>query len=618
MSRRQRRRRPGPGLHLSRRDLLKLGLAGGAYALLPGSKLLALSPSSGDDRPSPPTRPFVDPLPIPPTAMTTAAGDFSPAIVDCPDSVVDPNVQLFKFFEEEALVQLHSDLPPTPIWRYRDVNDAAGLAAAGPTFKIYMNEEPLRSTVGAGPVVVRFVNNLPFDHRGFGCPCSTVHFHGGHAEAVSDGFPENVDFFARPIVFAPMGLVGCEPPEGIDEMVAGCDEFAPYFRDYCYAMKDVGFLTGPKKPEERAATNWYHDHLFDFTGPNVYRGLAGLFTVFDEFDANDETGALFPWTNLRLPSGDYDVPLILQDKRFVVENGVAALVYTLEHDGFLGDKFLVNGKIQPYFVVERRKYRFRILDASNARFYQLFLTKNGRQETFTEIGGHGSLFNYPLHDRRSLLVTPAERHDIVIDFSRYRTGDVLYLEDRLGQDDGRGPDGTFDRPRQRATVKLVKFIVGNPPAVPDPSRSNFDLRGTRREIVAISEAEKRAARRRTFIFDRRQGAWSINNMLADLEHPIASPQLDRGEIWTLKNGGGGWWHPIHVHLEFMRVLKRNGKRPPQDERDGFAKEDTIIMGPGDELEVFLKFRDYPGPFVFHCHNVEHEDMRMMARFDVVT
>jgi FtsP/CotA-like multicopper oxidase with cupredoxin domain len=452
---------------------------------------------------------------------------------------------------------------------------------------------------------------------GFGCPCSTVHFHGGHVEAVSDGFPENIDEFTRPIVFAPMGLVGCEPPEGIDEMVKGCETGAPYFRDYCYAMKDVGFVRGYKKPEERASTNWYHDHLFDFTGPNVYRGLAGMFLVFDEWDAGDETGALFPATNLRFPSGDYDVPLILQDKRFVIENGVAALVYTMEHDGFLGDKFLVNGKIQPYFVVERRKYRFRILDASNARFYLLALTKGGRQQSFTEIGGHGSLFNYPLQNSRTILVTPAERHDIVIDFSRFATGDTLYLEDLLGQDDGRGPDGTFARPRQSGSTKLLKFIVGNNPAVPDPSRSSFDLRGTPREIKAISEAEKRGARRRTFIFDRTQGAWSVNNMLADLEHPIASPRLDQGEIWTLKNGGGGWWHPIHVHLEFMRVLKRNRRLPPLDERDGFAKEDTVILGPGDELEVFIKFRDFRGPFVFHCHNIEHEDMRMMARFDVI-
>jgi FtsP/CotA-like multicopper oxidase with cupredoxin domain len=89
------------------------------------------------------------------------------------------------------------------------------------------------------------------------------------------------------------------------------------------------------------------------------------------------------------------------------------------------------------------------------------------------------------------------------------------------------------------------------------------------------------------------------------------------QIWHLENKSGGWWHPIHIHSEFMRVLRRNGKQPPLNERDGVARKDTVLLRGGESVDVFLKFRDYSGPFVFHCHNIEHEDMAMMARFDII-
>ncbi|MBA2490757.1 MAG: multicopper oxidase domain-containing protein [Gammaproteobacteria bacterium] len=126
-----------------------------------------------------------------------------------------------------------------------------------------------------------------------------------------------------------------------------------------------------------------------------------------------------------------------------------------------------------------------------------------------------------------------------------------------------------------------------------------------------------AAKRREFIFDGRRGGWAINGKFVDINKPIASPAINTPEVWRLVNKSGGWWHPVHVHLEFMRVLTRNGKQPPLEERDGQSRMDTVMLGPNDEVEVYFKFRDFPGPFVFHCHNIEHEDMFMMARFDVV-
>lgn len=158
--------------------------------------------------------------------------------------------------------------------------------------------------------------------------------------------------------------------------------------------------------------------------------------------------------------------------------------------------------------------------------------------------------------------------------------------------------------------------MGEP--VPDNSQVPEELRPfdaiTQEEIDSVPEERKR-----TFVFDRRHGAWTINNETAELdfEHSVAQPEVNKPEIWKLVNKSGGWWHPIHIHLEFMRVLTRNGEIPPTDEQDGFSKTDTVLLGPNDEVDVYFNFRDFPGPWVFHCHNIEHEDMRMMARFDVV-
>ena len=136
------------------------------------------------------------------------------------------------------------------------------------------------------------------------------------------------------------------------------------------------------------------------------------------------------------------------------------------------------------------------------------------------------------------------------------------------------------------------------------------LRKSREYVVHLV-----SARPRDFVADR----FDIFHLAEteDAYRALVSSPINGPEIWRLKNGGGGWAHPIHIHLELARVLRRNGKQPPLQERDGFARKDTVNLGPGDSVDVFIKFRDFPGPFVFHCHNIEHEDLAMMARFDVV-
>src|SRR5258705_6611887 len=204
-------------------------------------------------------------------------------------------------------------------------------------------------------------------------------------------------------------------------------------------------------------------------------------------------------------------------------------------------------------------------------------------------------------------------------------GKEVVQENRLRKPKGRRPDEGL-RVQGTPANQLLKFIVtSDPPAGYAGSPVASSPPNVLRPFAKIEDGEIAHAYRRRFKFERTDGAWAINGRFAgDLETPIATPVRGQPEIWTLENSSGGWWHPIHIHSEFFRVLKRNGgvpsitaRNPVVAERDGVARRDTILLKGGDTAEVFLRFRDHLGPFVFHCHNMEHEDMAMMARFDVV-
>jgi FtsP/CotA-like multicopper oxidase with cupredoxin domain len=566
--------------------------------------------------------PFLDRLPLPPPPQELEPDRTGPLPAEFADLSEDARqfvdftgtlgrAHCYKIVAEVRRVQFHSELPPTEIWGYRDgTQSTPSRFALGPTFIRYVGEN------GADITIVRHLSELPSvaEHRGFGEPRNTCHLHGGHHPAFSDGFPANITL-----------------PDG--RPFKALYERGEHF-DYCYPLTDPGFVDdGIGDDSEQPSTLWYHDHLLDFTGQNVYRGLAGFFLVFDNpkttsarfrstaRDTGDETNADNLPLALRLPSGEFDVPLALQDKTFG-PNG--ELVFdTFNFDGFLGQDFLVNGMVQPFLPVKRRKYRFRFLDASNARFYQLFLTdKNGRSYPMTQIATEGGLLSRPV-ERPSFMIGCAERVEVVIDFSRFPASQFqeLYIENRLVQDEGRGPGGKFGEPDLvNPGTKILKFVLEE--EVPDPSQVPDELR----PFAAISAEQIAGATRREFKFDRSHGLWTINGEVAgDLTRPLASPSRDRGEVWRIVNSSGGWWHPIHVHGEFARVLSRDGRVPygggGRDngqplELDGLAKKDTIVLGPGSEVEIFLDFQDYAGPFVFHCHNLEHEDHAMMGRFDV--
>lgn len=567
----------------TRREFLQYGIGGAALALTSSRRSFGQEFSFS----SPVTTPFVDPLPLPPVIRQVGAFS-SPTWND----LIDPGqTKFFQMVIEEATVRLHRDLPPSRVWRFRDAavpRDQWPEIVAGPTFLARMVPHHSQGNL------VRIFNRLPANHVGFGNPHMTTHLHGTHAPALSDGFAEDTLFRGQPF-----------------KVVYGPGQSFDYF----YPQTDVGVGivghgSGQPDPNERPSTLWYHDHLLDFTGPNNYRGLQGCYLVFDELDSGNE---LDPNpAALRLPSGRFDIMLIVQDKRLAADGSL--LFDQFDFDGVLGDKFLVNGKVQPFHRVKRRKYRFRVLNGSNARFYQIFFTDaSGRTFPMTQIGRDSCLLSRPV-PIDSFLIGNSNRVEVIVDFADPRFDNVseVYLENRLLQTDGRGPEGKLEEPALfEPGVKLMKFQLEE--RVPDPSR----VPDTLRPCPPITPEEIAQATVRRFEYERSGGLWVINGEVVDIHDPMVSPTVDRPEVWHLINKSGGWWHPVHTHLEFARVLRRDGRTPPLTERDGIAKVDAVVLGPNSEVTVFFRFRDYCGPFMNHCHNLEHEDHAMMFRFDVV-
>jgi len=566
-------------MKLTRRDLLRWGIVTGGAAMLPGGVRLSRADSgssgsgsgssgsgSGSGSSSPRTTPFVVELRpgqgIPPIAQPVTPFPTLPDPDDCVNvdgstayhvsgpRVVPAGTEFYRIHEEPVVHSFHPELPPNVLWGYDG-------QIPGPTFVAYSTVYPPPGKAGT-PHLIRFVNDLPEnDPVRIGEPITAIHRHGGFQHAEDDGYP--LDTF-------------CEGQS----------------RDYFFAnAPDAGLL------QNEHATNWYHDHAIDITAENVYRGLAGFYLYFNKLDTGNETD---PPPALGLPSGEFDIGLVLQDRRFD-RNGF--LVYdSFDHNGFIGDKFCVNGLIQPYLKVKRRKYRFRILNGSNARVYQLYLS-NG--QSFIAIGTDSNLLERPVAVK-SIRISPAERVDVVIDFKD--ASSEAFLVNRLQQTDGRKPDDLVS-----PGTPLLKFAVQNG-AVNDPSRVPPVLLPV---TLGPKQLLPQVKVQRRFKFDRSHGAWTVNGEFFDENRINAKPKLGVPEIWIFESGGG-WVHPIHTHLSEFFVLSRDGKSPPVLEQ---GRKETVLIGGdvGREVKVLIKFDDI-GRFVFHCHNVEHEDMRMMGQFEV--
>ena len=406
-------------------------------------------------------------------------------------------------------------------------------------------------------VVIRQKNELPV-------PVST-HLHGGVTPPESDGYPTDL--------ILPAGETSTS---GHGHGHAGTTSRG--FKDYTYPN------------EQRAATLWYHDHRMDFTGPQNYRGLAGFHIIRDEVE-----------DTLPLPGGEKEVPLMICDRTFeedgsfyypsidpsLEEHGV--LAYAI--DGVFGDTILVNGAPWPSMEVSNTLYRFRILNASNARVHDLALDPPpSGGKPFVQVGSDGGLLEAPIsHDR--VLISPAERFDVVIDFSRYPVGTKVKLRNLAGK--GKTADVMrFDVVRQEREESTVPEELAPELDFPDPD-------------------EAKLTRRFTFIAG---GAWggmsTINFKTFDPQRIDASPRLGATEVWEFSADPE---HPIHMHLVHFKVLSRNGG-PPGPYDAGW--KDTVFVSGGD-VRVAARFEGFRGKYVFHCHNLEHEDMMMMANFEVL-
>jgi FtsP/CotA-like multicopper oxidase with cupredoxin domain len=341
--------------------------------------------------------------------------------------------------------------------------------------------------------------------------------------------------------------------------------------------------------DNSAATLWYHDHAIHETGRNVYRGLAGFWLVRDEVERS-----------LGLPQGPpFEVPLVFQDRAFRADG---SLFYPQRDDGepvrqgAFGDVILVNGAPFPFLHVARRKYRFRLLNGSNARFYKFELST---RDPMTVIGSDGGFLVQPVQTR-NLLMTEAERYDVVIDFAKYPVGTQVVLRNAIG----RVPFG--DHVHDAKVRDVMRFDVV------DEATSDITVPPLLGSGAVPSAAD--AVLTRTWEFDRRHGAWTVNGKLFDPDRIDAFPALGTTEIWRFVNKSGGWLHPVHPHLVEFRMLDRNGRplRPYE-----LGPKDTVALGPNEVVRVAIRFGAFRGTYAFHCHNIEHEDHDMMTQFRVV-
>jgi spore coat protein A len=371
---------------------------------------------------------------------------------------------------------------------------------------------------------------------------STVaHLHGGMTRPESDGFPTDT--------VAPGGT-----------------------RDYEY--DNLG----------RPATLWYHDHSWRGTGRSLYMGLAGFYVLREDSEIEEQ-----------LPNGPYDIPLMLHDRAFTADG---QLDYDHDaHHGATGRVMLVNGAPWPVLEVAARKYRFRILNASNATAMRLALSTH---HPLIQIGSDQGLLAKPVA-LPTIALAMAERVEIVVDFSVYPVGTRVMLENRRGE----GP-----------LRSVMRFDVVR--TARDDSRVPDRLS----EIEPLDRSQ--AARTRTFLFGGKATLgvppgvrWVINDEPFDPLRVDADPQLEDIEIWRFVNRGflgQTMLHPVHTHLAPFQILSRNGRAPLRQER---GWKDTVAIEDGEEVEVIIRWSGYKGRYLLHCHNLEHEDHSMMARVDVV-
>ena len=528
-------------MRLTRRSFLQVsGMAG----------MSAVLPQKGSHAPAPRTRTqliassltqFVDPLPIP---RILQPNGLRPSPSDS-----SSKIPYYRISMRECEAQVHRDLKPTRFWGY-------GGSVPGPT---------IEARSGQG-ILVEWANDLPgkhflpIDHSIHGAEAdkpevrTVVHLHGGRVPPESDGYPEKW--------FVPGQSATCHYPNRQD-----------------------------------AAMLWYHDHALGINRLNVFAGLLGAYFVRDEFE-----------DSLQLPRGNYEISLLMFDRIFDL---ASQLNYPVSPDPqkvwtpeVFGDAILINGKLFPYLDVEPRKYRFRLLNGSNARFLHLSL---GDGHRFLQIGTDQGLLPAPLeHDR--IFLAPGERVDLVVDFAELNGKALLLNNDML---------------------PVLQFRVGK-----NASKDPGVLPQTLRPVSKIVESSAIKTRTLSLVevddLKQRPVTMLLNN--AHWSMPVTeNPVLDSTEIWELVNTTDDS-HPIHLHLVRFQILDRRNFDIGAYWSTGQVKyrapampasaaelgwKDTVRADPGMVTRIIVKFEGYTGRYVWHCHILEHEDNEMMRPFDVL-
>jgi len=459
------------------------------------------------------------------------------------------SIPYYRMPMREVVCKVHRDMKPTRIWGF-------GGTSPGPTFETRSGEALLVEWSNELPVA----HFLPVDHGVHGAEAGkpsvrvVTHLHGGKVPAKSDGYPE-------------------------DWYVPG--KSATYYY--------------PNNQD--AAQLWYHDHALGITRLNVYAGLFGNFFIRDTFE-----------DALNLPKGKYEIPLTVYDRSFDADG---QLYYPVSPDPespwvpeVFGDAILVNGKLFPYLAVEPRKYRFRVLNAANGRFFHLALS-NGQE--FHQIGTDLGLLPAPVA-LKSLALAPAERADLIVDFAGHAGENIIVTSDSLA---------------------VMQFRVAKTEA-----RDTSTLPGTLRPVPKIAEADAIETRLLT-LGEKDDMASNPVMMLLNNAHwdtPVTEkPVLNSVEIWSLMNFTDDS-HPIHLHLARFQNLDRRSFEPefyyhggkiayigdpvpPAANEAGW--KDTVQAHPGMITRIIMRFEGYTGRYVWHCHILEHEDNEMMRPYEIV-
>ena len=557
-------------------------------------------------------------------------------------------------------------LPPSTIYGFSTTPEIPN-SAAFPGAMIYAHY--------GQPVSLRLENQLHIDgglsRNDFGAPTwgFLTHLHNGHTACESDGNPNHRE-----------------------------DGYFP--QQWC----DNLYLNFPpaNDPGEKQSFLWFHDHYMHHTGANVYKGMVGLFPLYDpDLDPGDERyGLHLPGVpNAVTGRTDYDIPLAFFD--VAIDDGVTGhrdahngcgeahpewwgqhYFRHYPNHGFVGDVFTTNCVAYPVLRVKRRKYRLRFLGASIARIYEFGIQTDGTvvpagldaageaaylsdpagfdfntaswdtnpkkrqgqwryrngQQAFKlhQIAAEGGLLPFMI-PRDRFEIWPAKRREFIVDFSRTiddqptYDGQVFYLVNTYQMTNGRKrtesvqvlDDGTVVTDpnfEPGFCVPMMKIIVEGD----DMPVDNSVIPTALRPLPVINMKRLKELPTRTFELQRSgtfggETEWLINGEQFHFGHNLAFPKLGAPEVWTIRNGGGGWVHPMHLHYEEHRVISRNGIATPLDPRhpDDNSREDVIALEPREEVVLYRNFRTFTGHYVGHCHNLAHEDHNMMLGFEVV-